>query len=34
VLPPDALAPASPLPKAALKHHNVPLPPEQFDPFS
>jgi hypothetical protein len=34
VLPPDALAPASPLPKAALKHHYVPLPPEQFDPFS
>ena len=34
VLPPDALAPASALPKVATKHHFVPLPPQQFDPFS
>ena len=31
ILPPDALAPASPLPKTA--RHNTPLPRQQFDPF-
>jgi hypothetical protein len=34
VLPPDALAPASPLPKTGAKRHLAPLPQQQFDPFS